>query len=126
MAKLKKPLHDFSIVVSGKSQGYKSRLDESLGMRRGKESTKTQSLASRRRESEGMERSMGRRPFAAVGTMDVGDKSVKKELKQTGKPGNKVRDASRGAKLPGKRTTQWGTVYWETRRNRSDARGSDL
>tara|TARA_R100001369_G_scaffold88572_2_gene125285 strand:+ start:2694 stop:3077 length:384 start_codon:yes stop_codon:yes gene_type:complete len=35
-------------------QGYNSRLDESLGMRRGAESTKSQSMSSRRNESRGM------------------------------------------------------------------------
>tara|TARA_R100001086_G_scaffold228570_1_gene148081 strand:+ start:89 stop:343 length:255 start_codon:yes stop_codon:yes gene_type:complete len=36
-----------------KRQGYKSREDESLGMRRGKASTKTQSYKSRRDEAQG-------------------------------------------------------------------------
>jgi|TARA_R110002020_G_scaffold179065_2_gene372176 alcohol dehydrogenase YqhD (iron-dependent ADH family) len=36
-----------------KKQGANDRLDESLGMRRGKESTKTQSYKSRRDESRG-------------------------------------------------------------------------
>lgn len=35
-------------------QGYNARLDESLGMRRGKESSKKQSYKSRRDESRGM------------------------------------------------------------------------
>ena len=53
-----------------KKQGYNARLDESLGARRGAESTKSQSLKSRRDESKGAEKSMGRRAYAAVGTMD--------------------------------------------------------
>ena len=36
-----------------KKQGYNARLDESLGMRDGKESTKSQSYKSRRDESRG-------------------------------------------------------------------------
>ena len=36
-----------------KKQGYNDRLDESLGERRGKESTKSQSFKSRRDESRG-------------------------------------------------------------------------
>lgn len=53
-----------------KKQGYKSNLDESLGSRhRGK---KKQSMKSRRRESEGMEREMGRRPYSSVHSMDRG------------------------------------------------------
>ena len=50
-----------------KKQGYYDRLDESLGARRGK---KSQSFKARRDESKGMEKSMGRRAYAAVGTMD--------------------------------------------------------
>lgn len=43
------------------AQGYNARLDESLGMRRGKESTKMQSYKDRRDESRGARRgkSMG-------------------------------------------------------------------
>ena len=50
-----------------KKQGYNARLDESLGARHGK---KSQSLKSRRKESEGMEKAMGRRKYAAVKSMD--------------------------------------------------------
>ena len=52
-----------------KKQGYDDRLDESLGARHGK---KSQSYKARRKESEGMEKSMGRRKYAAVKTMDKG------------------------------------------------------
>lgn len=41
-----------------KKQSAKDRADESLGMRRGKESTKKQSYASRRKESKGMKKAM--------------------------------------------------------------------
>ena len=41
-------------------QGRKDRMDESLGERRGKESTEKQSYKSRRHESEGMHRAMSR------------------------------------------------------------------
>ena len=40
-----------SSASKGKKQGANARLDESLGMRRGKESTKSQTYASRRDES---------------------------------------------------------------------------
>jgi hypothetical protein len=50
-----------------KKQGYNDRLDESLGARREK---KSQSMKARRDESKGMEKSMGRRAYAAVKTMD--------------------------------------------------------
>ena len=49
------------------AQGYNDKLDESLGMRNGK---KSQSFKSRRDESKGMEKSMGRRAYSSVGTMD--------------------------------------------------------
>ena len=42
---------------------------------------------------------------------------------QTGRFGNIERDAQLHAKLPGKRRTEWGSDYWETRRNRSDMKG---
>lgn len=57
-----------------KKQGYNARLDESLGARNSKTKGK---LAGRRRESEGMEKAMGRRKFAAVKTMDKGRKKRK-------------------------------------------------
>jgi len=55
---------------SKKKQGYNDRLDESLGARDGKESTKSQSMKSRRDESKGMEKAMGKRAYSSVGTMD--------------------------------------------------------
>ena len=45
-------------------------LDESLGARRGAESTKTQSFKARRDESKGAEKAAGKRAYSAVGTMD--------------------------------------------------------
>ena len=50
-----------------KMQGYNDRLDESMGMRSGK---KKQSLRSRRMESEGMEKAMGKRKFSGAKSMD--------------------------------------------------------
>lgn len=57
-----------------KKQKYGSRLDESLGMRRGKESTKKQSMKDRRDESKGMSKSAGKKAYAAVMTMDKGSR----------------------------------------------------
>ena len=51
-------------------QGYNARLDESLGARRGAESTKSQSFKARRDESKGMEKASGKRAYSSVGTMD--------------------------------------------------------
>ena len=48
-----------------KKQGYNARLDESLGMSNGKESTKKESYRSRRDESKGREKSMDRRAYSS-------------------------------------------------------------
>ena len=42
-------------------QGYNARLDDSLGAKHG---SKSQSMKARRDESEGMEKSMGKRKFS--------------------------------------------------------------
>ena len=55
---------------SAKKQGYNARLDESLGARRGAESTMSQSIKARRDESKGKEKASGKRAYSAVGTMD--------------------------------------------------------
>ena len=61
--------------MARKKQGYNARLDESLGERnKGK---KTQSLKSRRDESKGTEKAMGRRAYSAVSTMDKGNRKRK-------------------------------------------------
>jgi hypothetical protein len=46
------------------TQGYNARLDESLGMRKGKASTKSQSYKARRDESKGMEKSAGKKAYS--------------------------------------------------------------
>jgi hypothetical protein len=52
------------------AQGYNDRMDESMGMsRRGRRMK--QSMKDRRDESKGMEKSMGRRAYQRVGTMDA-------------------------------------------------------
>ena len=106
MARLRRKAVDMGMNKGGKTQGYNDRLDESLGMRNRKAKPKPamsnkipqhkrmamgenvltgkmmkkggQTMKSRRKESEGMEKSMGRRKFAAVGTMDKGRKMMKK------------------------------------------------
>lgn len=60
----------------GKTQGYNSRLDESLSMRHGAGRKKQQSRKDRRDESAAMERSMGRRKYASVSTMDRGRREM--------------------------------------------------
>jgi hypothetical protein len=50
-----------------------------------------------------------------------------RKLPQTAKKKtDKIIDASRKALLPGKRISKTGKVYWETRANRSDAKGSNI
>jgi len=46
-------------------------------------------------------------------------------LKQVGKS-NLSRDMKRKALMPGKRISKTGHIYWEDRKNRSDARGSKV
>ena len=58
-----------------KRQGANSRLDESLGMRRGKEATKSQSMKSRRDESRGMKK--GGATMKAKGKKMMGGGKVK-------------------------------------------------
>tara|TARA_R100001594_G_C4005289_1_gene255734 strand:- start:53 stop:409 length:357 start_codon:yes stop_codon:yes gene_type:complete len=59
--------------AAGKGR-FNARLDESLGSRNRK--TKG-NLKARRKESEGMEKKMGRKKFAAVKTMDKGSRKRK-------------------------------------------------
>jgi hypothetical protein len=66
--------------MARKTQGYNARLDESLGSRnRGR---KSQSLKSRRDESKGTEKAMGKRAYSAVGTMDKGNRGSKSSSKR--------------------------------------------
>jgi hypothetical protein len=58
----------------------------------------------------------------------LGFKSMRKNLRtldQVGRTSKKI-DASRKALAPGKRISKTGKVYWETRKNRSDAVGSSI
>ena len=65
--------------LGGLPQGYNARLDESLGAR----NRARGNLAARRAESEGMERALGRRPYAAVGTMAKKGGSVRRKKGST-------------------------------------------
>ena len=50
-----------------------------------------------------------------------------RSLPQTAKnKTDKTIDASRKALMPGKRISKTGKVYWETRANRSDSKGSKI
>ena len=81
--------------VGGLPQGYDARLRESLAARhpavRG-------NLAARAAESEGMERALGRRPYAAVRTMD---RSIKKGGSVRRKKGGTISRKSGGKIMVG-------------------------
>ena len=68
--------------VGKKSQGYKAREDESLGMRTGKESTKKQSMKDRRDESYGKfgKRKSGRINKAKGGRVNTSRENRLEEL----------------------------------------------
>ena len=68
-------------MKGGKTQGYNDRLDESMGARNGSNS---QSMTSRRNESKGMEKSMGRGAYSGASTM----------MKKGGKVGKSKSSAS--------------------------------
>jgi hypothetical protein len=61
-----------------KKQGYNDRLDESLGMRRGKASTKTQSMKSRRDESKGAKKAAGKRAYSGNKSSAQGKRVMRK------------------------------------------------
>lgn len=63
------------------AQGYNDRLDESLGMRRGKESGKTQSYKSRRDESRGMKKAMKAEKHSG-GTFNLKDGAQEGDVRQ--------------------------------------------
>ena len=67
--------------VGTKSQGYKAREDESLGMRTGKESGKKQSMKVRRDESYGK---WGKRPNQSINKSE-GNKWITKKKKESPK-----------------------------------------
>ena len=79
--------------LGGLPQGYNARLDESLGARNRNLADRARgNLAARRAESEGMERALGRRPYAAVGTMAKKGGSVRRKKGGTAsrKSGGKI------------------------------------
>jgi hypothetical protein len=53
-----------------KGQGYNDRMDESLGMRRGREAGMKQSLRDRRDEAKGMNKKVDGMAYSSVRTMD--------------------------------------------------------
>lgn len=62
-----------------------------------------------------------------MGKRTIGGRSrVTKTRPQTGMRKSRSADRKRGALLPGRRISKKGKPYTETRRNRSDRRGSRL
>jgi hypothetical protein len=57
--------HIDDIDKTPRQQGFNARLDDTLGAKDGAEHGMTQSFASRRKESEGMEKAMGNNPFSS-------------------------------------------------------------
>lgn len=53
-------------------------------------------------------------------------RTIKPTSHRTGKIVDIVADRGRKALLPGKRISSKGNIYWETRKNRSDLRGSKI
>ena len=76
-----------------KKQGYNDRLDESLGARNGK---KSQSLKSRRDESKGMEKSMGKGAYSGASTMMAKGGKVGKSSASSRADGIAVKGHTRG------------------------------
>lgn len=60
-----------------------------------------------------------------MGMFKIFQKGIVKELPQIGKS-NTPRDFGRGALPAGKRVSRTGKIYWETRKNRSDALNSRI
>ena len=75
-------------MKGGKTQGYNDRLDESMGARNGSNS---QSMTSRRNESKGMEKSMGRGAYSGASTM----------MKKGGKVGKSKSKSSASSRADG-------------------------
>ncbi|MCG3218556.1 MAG: hypothetical protein KAR35_06105 [Candidatus Heimdallarchaeota archaeon] len=53
-------------------------------------------------------------------------KAIERVLPQVKDTKSIPRDAARKARLPGKRISKTGKIYWESRSSRSDKRGSNL
>jgi len=58
----------------------------------------------------------------------IGYRNQRRNLRALEQVGGSVKskDEKRKALMPGKRMSKTGKVYWETRKNRSDAKGSKV
>ena len=82
-----------------KQQGYNARLDESLGMRDGKESNKLQSLKARRDESKGEEKHLGHHVYSGNRSSIQGPANLGSPAKQYGESLDAMRKNA-GGKQP--------------------------
>jgi len=74
------------------TQGYNARLDESLGMRKGKASTKSQSYKSRRDESKGMKKAAGKKAYSGNRSSAQGSASKRADgIAQRGRTKGRMR-----------------------------------
>jgi len=77
-------------------------------------------------DDDTMPSQMPRRSGQSIQSERVGSIKTPSIPKQSGYIRDPLRDAARGAMLPGKRRSINNKIYWETRRNRTDAFGSNL
>lgn len=84
--------------------------------RRKRKSSKTSKPAKQHKKKEKNTRQLRKKLWGK-------SKVIKKLDYQIGARKSVSADKKRKAKAPGKRRTAWGTVYWETRKNRSDLKG---
>ena len=64
------------------------------------------------------------KPISIFPRKKVGVRTIK-TMRQVGTSNTQV-DKTRKAKLPGKRISSSGKIYWETRKNRSDAKNKKI
>lgn len=96
-------------------QGYNDRLDEHLGRRRAhREGKYHQSMASRRHESEGMEKHYGHRKYAADPYMDRDRRHERHERREHHYADRGVHDYDRSRKHR-KRESEGMKRYWRDR-----------
>ena len=120
-------------MKGGKTQGYNDKLDEDLGSRLGRETKYKQSLKDRRDESKAGNKTVGRRAYASVETMDKGDRMMmhggKTEIMHGGKmkmmKGGKMKQgyAARQNESLGMRTGKESTKKQSMKARRDDSYG---
>ena len=94
LANLKPLASDFVDKLYEKKQGYDDRLDDTLGAKDGAEKDKEQSLADRRKESEGEEKAHGK-------GADSSDKEMSEDKDYTAKKEKPGEDKRKGAEKRG-------------------------